>query len=79
MLLELLATVLCLLLAILVYRLTLHPLAKFPGPKVAAATSLYRAYYDVVKDGGGEMLHQLEYLHSAYGTSSVQFYAGNFD
>jgi len=79
MLLEILATVLCLLIATPIYRLTLHPLAKFPGPKVAAATSLYRVYYDVVKGGGGEMLHQLEYLHSVYGTSSVQFYPGNFD
>ncbi|KAF8920111.1 cytochrome P450 [Mucidula mucida] len=47
------------------YRLYLHPLADFPGPKLAAASSIYRFYYDVIL--GGEMLSQLERLHSVYG------------
>lgn len=32
---------------LIVYRLTLHPLAKFPGPRMATASSLYQMYYDV--------------------------------
>lgn len=36
---------------LIVYRLTLHPLAGFPGPRMAAATSLYQMYYDVSRGG----------------------------
>ncbi|KAF1967614.1 cytochrome P450 [Bimuria novae-zelandiae CBS 107.79] len=31
--------------AVITYRLTLHPLAKYPGPKLAAITDIYLAYY----------------------------------
>jgi hypothetical protein len=33
------------------YRLWFHPLYKFPGPKIAAATSAYKFYYSVIQDG----------------------------
>ncbi|KAF2262689.1 cytochrome P450 [Lojkania enalia] len=48
-----------------IYRLYFHPLAKFPGPKLAAATTLYNAYYDILAPGLVKMLPE---LHRKYGT-----------
>ncbi|KAL0577501.1 hypothetical protein V5O48_004487 [Marasmius crinis-equi] len=48
-----------------VYRLAFHPLRKFAGPKLAASTDFYRAYYDVIGNGGW-MYHMRE-LHDQYG------------
>ena len=48
----------------LIYRLYFHPLAKFPGPKLAAATSLYNAYYDCIGEG---LCKELPKLHRQYG------------
>lgn len=42
-----------------------HPLASFPGPRVAALTSLYKAYIDCVAKGS--LVHILERLHVIYG------------
>lgn len=47
------------------YRLVLHPLAKYPGPKLAAATNWYEFYYDVIKQGG--FTHHIQDLHKQYG------------
>lgn len=42
-----LATVFFLIATRWIYRITLHPLAKFPGPKLAAMTSIYSMSYDL--------------------------------
>ncbi|OJI85470.1 hypothetical protein ASPTUDRAFT_119373 [Aspergillus tubingensis CBS 134.48] len=41
------------------------PLAKFPGPRLAAATGLYEFYYDVIRDG--QFVWHIERLHQKYG------------
>ena len=48
-----------------VYRLYLHPLSHFPGPKLAIATYWYEFYYDVIK--GGRYTWKLKELHAQYG------------
>ncbi|GJE97483.1 cytochrome P450 [Phanerochaete sordida] len=47
------------------YRVVFHPLAAFPGPRLAAATHWYAAYYEVWKDGA--LVEHLESLHEQYG------------
>jgi hypothetical protein len=49
------------------YRLFLHPLRNVPGPKVAAATSWYEFYQDVILDG--HYLKEYPRLHAQYGTA----------
>lgn len=47
------------------YRLILHPLSRFPGPKLAAISRWYEAYYDVVL--GGQYTVKIAELHKKYG------------
>ncbi|ERF69870.1 hypothetical protein EPUS_05412 [Endocarpon pusillum Z07020] len=47
------------------YRLFLHPLAKFPGPRLAAITRYYEAYYDLWK--GGMYIFKIKEMHDKYG------------
>ncbi|KXN81865.1 Trichodiene oxygenase [Leucoagaricus sp. SymC.cos] len=46
-----------------IYRLYLHPLAAFHGPRLAAMTDYYAAYYDIA----GSQVEHLEELHRVYG------------
>lgn len=43
------------------YRLFLHPLANYPGPKLAAATNWYEFYYDMIQQGA--FTHHIKALH----------------
>lgn len=67
-------------LRLVIYRLFFSPIAKFPGSKLAAVTSWYELYYDVVKKG--KYLYEIEKMHDKYGmyyrfrsvnTSTAQF------
>ena len=49
-----------------VTRLFLSPLAKVPGPKLAALTYLYEWYYDIVQQG--RFPFKVRSLHEKYGT-----------
>ncbi|CAG8906705.1 unnamed protein product [Penicillium egyptiacum] len=48
-----------------IYRLYIHPLSKFPGPKLAAISSIYEFYYSVLK--GGMFIREMERMHEKYG------------
>lgn len=52
---------------LLVYRLYLSPLAKLPGSKLTAATGWYETYYQLIKEGGGQFIFQIEKWHDQYG------------
>jgi hypothetical protein len=56
---------LCYIIAVTIYRLFFHPLAGFPGPKLAAITYLYESYFDIVQ--GGQYTFKIRELHRKYG------------
>jgi hypothetical protein len=53
------------LIGLAIYRLYFSPLAKFPGPKLAALTKWYEVYYEVVKRG--QFTFHFNELHEKYG------------
>ena len=55
-------------LTITLYHLLLSPLARFPGPKFAAATGYYEFYYDFFKKGS--YVFEIEKMHNKYGRST---------
>lgn len=50
-----------------IYRLYFHPLADFPGPRLAAISHWYEGYYDIVKKG--RYTFEIGKLHEKYGWS----------
>lgn len=48
-----------------IYRLYWSPVAKFPGPKLAALTLWYEFYYDVIKRG--QYTWEIGKMHEKYG------------
>lgn len=56
-------------LVVCAYRLYFHPLARIPGPKLAAVSSLYEIYYDVVLPG--RYVFKIKELHEKFGMLTV--------
>ncbi|KAH8600807.1 putative cytochrome P450 [Bisporella sp. PMI_857] len=48
-----------------IWRLYFSPLAKFPGPKLAALTQWYEFYHNIVR--GGMFIWEVKKMHSIYG------------
>ena len=63
-------------LILVIYRLNFHPLAKFPGPKIAAATGWWECIQDLFGGRqGGDYINQVEQMHDEYGSRSKEMLA----
>ena len=49
----------------IIFRLYFHPLAKFPGPRLAAATLWYEFFYDCILFG--QYTFRIGRMHEKYG------------
>jgi len=54
------------------YRLYFHPLAKFPGPRLAATTGWYEFYHDIIHRG--YFIWHIQKLHDQYGARGMTQY-----
>ncbi|KAL9601749.1 MAG: hypothetical protein Q9179_002771 [Wetmoreana sp. 5 TL-2023] len=51
----------------LVYNIYFHPLAEFPGPKLAGASRWYEGYFDNLVSHGGQYMYEIDRMHEEYG------------
>lgn len=65
----LLGSALAYLLLMAVYRLRLHPLSKFPGPRLAAMTGLYEVYFAAW--GNQSFETEIHNMHQQYGEKDL--------
>ncbi|KAI0468832.1 cytochrome P450 [Xylaria cf. heliscus] len=50
-----------------IYRLSFHSLARFPGPRLAAVTHWYEAYFELIHNGGASYTGKIRQMHDRYG------------
>ncbi|KAF2467747.1 cytochrome P450 [Lindgomyces ingoldianus] len=55
-------------LVLAIYRVTLHPLARFPGPKLTAVTGWYECFLDFFAGPGETFAFAIERMHERYGS-----------
>ena len=56
------------LLTLAIYRLYISPLRKIPGPRLAALSKFYEAYYEIWRQG--QFSFKLDELHERYGETN---------
>lgn len=67
----LLGSVVAHVLVTIIYRLYIHPLSRFPGPRLAAMTSLHEIYYAAW--GAALFVDQINRMHQEYGEDIPEF------
>jgi hypothetical protein len=58
----------------IIYRLYFHPISKYPGPKIWAATAIPSTYYTL----RGTKAYKMSELHNCYGPVSHPFSNSRF-